>query len=110
MRKSFVLFALGMCLTLGGCAGEPKVPTVNPAVDCEIEAEMSGTAYDCRVTYVNDQTAAVTFLSPESLKGIRVSRANGECSLSLGTLLCRSDGGLAGKNALPTENNRDDSP
>lgn len=101
MKKLLALSAIGLCLLISGCSGELSVPTVNPAVDCRADAEYDGAGYDLRITYVNDQTAAVTFLAPESLEGIKVARSNGQYSLSLGTLLCRSQQGLSGESALP---------
>ncbi len=88
------------CLLLTACSADRAPEAVNTAVDSPAALEYAGKSFDCHITYVSDRLSSVTLLSPESVQGLKYARADGQTSLSLGSLLCRSGHPLPGGQAL----------
>lgn len=52
--------------------------------------------YNCRLDYVNTNTASVTFLSPATMKNMTYRRADGKYILQLGSLICKTESPIRG--------------
>ena len=78
--------------------------TAPPQINCAYEGNASIVYNDMEceghISYVNANTASVSISSPETLKGIKFSRSDGSCTLSLDNLLCKSGCRLTNKNSF----------
>lgn len=79
-----------MLFILTGCSDQNAVPKINTAISSEAEVVCSDCTYNCSISYVNSKTASVTINSPDSLKGLKFTRADNGITLSLGSLQCKS--------------------
>ena len=95
LRRFFVF--IGIVLTavlLSSCAEQPKIPDISTVLDNNAAIAADGQTYDCHINYVSPTTAAITFNAPDTIKNMTVRRADGQYSLSLGSLICRTDTSL----------------
>ena len=87
MLLSLLSFVFGAALC--GCQERISVPSVHSTLDAPALISVGDTSYQCQIRYINKETASLTFTSPDSLSGLTVSTAQGSCSYSLGSLLCK---------------------
>lgn len=74
-----------------GCTQQDTPPTINAAMNSDIDITYSGSTYNCSINYIDPQTASITINSPETLKGMKFTRSDSGITLSLGSLQCKSN-------------------
>lgn len=103
MLKRCIAFicAFVVSLFLVGCVSKPKVPDISTAIDSKAVVKSGSESYNCIINYVSPTTASIQFNSPETIKGMTVRRADGKYSLSLGSLICRTDTPIIEGDSVP---------
>ncbi len=92
-----ILLCVSLCfLTTGLCAcqAEPEPPVIKAATDSDVTIERNGVTYEGHLTYVNEETAALTLTAPETLRGMSFQRGDGQFTMALDTLQCKSEQAL----------------
>lgn len=100
MKRKYILFALGASLVLCSCSQGTAAPEINAAVDSDARVQLDDMDIECHITYVNEGMASLTISSPDNLRELKFSRADGKNSMSLGTLICRSEKSVPGSGSL----------
>lgn len=90
-------------MILCSCTQGGSAPEINAAVDSNAEVRLGDMNVGCHITYVNEGMASMTISSPDTLSGLRFSRADGKNSMSLGSLLCRSEKSMPVSSSLPQQ-------
>lgn len=104
MRKLFlILTAVTAMFICTSCNENVKIPEVIAAVDRDATVTYNGTEYDCHITYVNGNTASVEMKSPENLQGLTFRKTEGNQTVSLGKLICKSDSFYFGDDCIGTQ-------
>lgn len=91
--KKIILVCIIAVITVfcTSCSENIKIPSVNTAVEENAVVTVGEKEYKCHISYVNDVTSSVAFSSPESLKNMTFRKNSDGFSVSLGTLICKSE-------------------
>ena len=107
LKKHFRGFLICSCistlLVFCSCSSDVVPPDINTAADSDIIIHSGDTDYQGHITYVNKNTASLGFSSPGSMSGIVFRRADGQYSVELNELKCKSSAAVYGDKSTVKE-------
>ncbi len=101
MKKAAVSAAVIMIMLTAGCTGQNTAPKLKfgSSVDCSISC--GGRDYRCKLSLVSDDTEKITMTYPQSVEGVTFGRSGGNNTVSMDSLLCRSEGSFLPDDSVP---------
>lgn len=103
MKKTLCITALAALVFVSGCQAPVKAPELKLTGDIGCVISSGGEQYECTASYVSDSVYSLEFSAPKELEGLKYSFSGGVCTVSMGTLMCRSDGIFLPDTACPME-------
>ena len=88
-------------ISAGACSKADNTPMLNLDTKSNCTINYSGNDYNCTLNFLGDGIESVTLNSPETLSGMCFRCSNGKYTVSLGSLICRSDTLLIPDNSFP---------
>ena len=88
-------------LSAAACSEENDSPKIKLETERDCIINYKGNEYSCTLSFLSDEVEAVTLKSPETLSGLSFRYSDGKYTVSLGSLICRSDSILLPDNSFP---------
>ncbi len=90
-----------LLLSAGACSEKNNAPMLKLESERNCVVNYLGNDYNCTLSFLSDGMESVRLNSPETLSGLTFRCSNGKYTVSLGSLICRSDTVLIPDNSFP---------
>ncbi len=95
------LSAMILMISAGACSEKDNTPELRLEKERNCVINYLGNDYNCTLGFLSDNVESVTLNSPENLSGLSFRCSNGKYTISLGSLICRSDSLLIPDDSFP---------